>query len=118
MGTSTTPDLGPGKKACRFQSRSSERPPAIAHVDGTRRMQMVDRATNCVYHNLVRAAKRRTGVGIVLNTSFNENEPVVATPGRAVSCFMRTGMDALCLGRLELRKPPGARPVSRDTQIS
>jgi carbamoyltransferase len=54
--------------------------------------------------------KRHTGVGVVLNTSFNENEPIVDTPEQAVDCFRRTDMDALCLGRLVLRKSGAVRP--------
>ncbi len=82
-----------------------ERLPAITHVDGTGRLQSVDPTSNGLYHQLITAFKRRTGIGMVLNTSFNENEPVVDTPGQALACFTRTEMDALCLGRHILRKP-------------
>jgi carbamoyltransferase len=78
--------------------------PAITHVDGTGRLQSVDPASNPLYHKLISAFKRRTGIGMVLNTSFNENEPVVDTPEQALACFARTEMDALCLGRYILRK--------------
>jgi carbamoyltransferase len=78
--------------------------PAITHVDGTGRLQSVDAASNPLYHKLISAFKRRTGIGMVLNTSFNENEPVVDTPEQALACFARTEMDALCLGRYILRK--------------
>jgi len=76
-----------------------DRLPAITHVDGTGRLQSVDSISNPLYHSLISAVKARTGVGMVLNTSFNENEPVVDTPEQAVDCFMRTDMDALCVGR-------------------
>jgi carbamoyltransferase len=79
--------------------------PAVTHVDGTGRLQTVDAEGNPLYHRLISAFKRRTGIGMVLNTSFNENEPVVDTPEQAVACFTRTEMDALCLGRIILRKP-------------
>lgn len=82
--------------------------PAITHVDGTGRLQSVDPASNPLYHKLISAFKRRTGIGMVLNTSFNENEPVVDTPEQALACFARTEMDALCLGRYILRKSVGA----------
>lgn len=82
-----------------------ERLPAITHVDGTGRLQTVDPDSNALYYKLISAFKRRTGIGMVLNTSFNENEPVVDTPEQAVDCFMRTEMDALCLGRYVLTKP-------------
>lgn len=82
-----------------------ERLPAITHVDGTGRLQSVDRASNPLYHALIQAFERRTGIGMVLNTSFNENEPIVDTPEQAYDCFRRTDMDALCLGRYVLVKP-------------
>ena len=78
--------------------------PAITHVDGTGRLQSVDADSNPHYHALISQVKARTGVGMVLNTSFNENEPVVDTPDQAVSCFMRTDMDALAVGRYVVRK--------------
>lgn len=81
-----------------------ERLPAVTHVDGTGRLQSVEQDNNPRYHKLISAFKRRTGIGIVLNTSFNENEPVVDTPQQAFDCFHRTDMDALCLGRYVLRK--------------
>jgi len=82
-----------------------ERLPAITHVDGTGRLQSVDKDSSALYHRLISAVKKRTGIGVVLNTSFNENEPVVDTPRQAVDCFMRTEMDALCVGRYVLEKP-------------
>jgi carbamoyltransferase len=72
--------------------------PAVAHVDGTGRLQTVDRTTNPLYYALIESFERRTGVPIVLNTSFNENEPIVCTPDEAVACFQRTEMDRLVLG--------------------
>jgi carbamoyltransferase len=86
-----------------------ERLPAITHVDGTGRLQSVD-ADNPLFHKLIKAVKKRTGIGVVLNTSFNENEPIVDTPEQAIDCFLRTDMDALCLGRLVLRKSAPVRP--------
>ena len=79
--------------------------PAITHIDGTGRLQSVDAASNSRYHALIRAVKARTGIGMVLNTSFNENEPIVDTPEQAVDCFMRTDMDALCVGHYLVIKP-------------
>ncbi len=81
-----------------------ERLPAVTHVDGTGRLQTVDVASNPLYHRLISAFKQRTGLGMVLNTSFNENEPVVDTPEQAFDCFNRTDMDVLCLGRYILAK--------------
>ena len=89
-----------------------ERMPAITHVDGTGRLQSVDRQFNALYHQLITAVKRRTGIGVVLNTSFNENEPVVDTPEQALACFVRTDMDALCLGNFVLVKERAAQSAS------
>jgi carbamoyltransferase len=72
--------------------------PAITHVDGTARQQTVSRQTNPKYWELIHAFERKTGVPVLLNTSFNENEPVVNTPDEAVSCFLRNDMDVLALG--------------------
>ena len=72
--------------------------PAVNHVDGTGRLQTVSRKENPLYHELIRAFRERTGLPIVLNTSFNENEPIVCTPEEAVDCFTRTRMDVLVLG--------------------
>ena len=72
--------------------------PAVTHVDGTGRLQTVDRASNPLYHDLIEAFFRITGVPMVLNTSFNENEPVVCRPEEALDCFLRTKMDVLVLG--------------------
>ncbi len=88
----------------KLRSEWRERMPAITHVDGTGRLQSVDPASNRLYYDLISAVKRHTGIGVVLNTSFNENEPVVDTPAQALDCFLRTDMDALCMGRVLLRK--------------
>ena len=72
--------------------------PAVTHVDGSGRLQTVSKRTNPLYHALISRFHERTGVPIVLNTSLNENEPVVRTPAEAISCFLRTDMDALVLG--------------------
>jgi len=82
-----------------------EKLPAVTHVDGTGRLQSLERAGNPLYYDLIEAFRRRTGIAAVLNTSFNENEPIVDTPEQAVDCFRRTDMDALCLGRYVLIKP-------------
>ncbi len=72
--------------------------PAVTHVDGSGRMQTVNREGNPIYWSLIRAFGQRTGVPIVLNTSFNENEPIVHRPAEALDCFLRTRMDVLVLG--------------------
>ena len=72
--------------------------PAVTHVDGSGRLQTVSSKTNPLYHSLITKFYEKTGVPIVLNTSLNENEPVVRTPAEAISCFLRTSMDVLVLG--------------------
>ena len=71
--------------------------PAVTHVDGTGRLQSVDMNVSPRYYNLIEAFREKTGVPILLNTSFNENEPIVNTPGEALDCFLRTQMDMLVL---------------------
>jgi carbamoyltransferase len=72
--------------------------PAVTHVDGSGRLQSVSRRTNPLYHQLISGFYEETGVPILLNTSLNENEPIVRTPAEAVSCFQRTDMDAIVVG--------------------
>jgi carbamoyltransferase len=71
--------------------------PAVTHVDGTGRLQSVDKTVSPKYYGLIDAFRRKTGVPILLNTSFNENEPIVNTPAEALDCFLRTKMDMLVL---------------------
>jgi carbamoyltransferase len=78
--------------------------PAVTHVNGSGRLQTVTRAQNPRYYALIRAFEAETGVPLLLNTSFNENEPVVCTPDEALDCFLRTKMDALVLGDLLLER--------------
>ncbi len=72
--------------------------PAVTHVDGSGRLQSVSARTNPLYWQLIHHFGQRTGVPIVLNTSLNENEPIVRTPDEAINCFLRTKMDSLVLG--------------------
>ena len=74
--------------------------PAPTHVDGTGRLQTVTREANPRYHALISAFRDLTGVPVVLNTSFNDNEPIVCRPEEAIDCFRRTQMDALVMGDL------------------
>jgi carbamoyltransferase len=78
--------------------------PAVTHVDGTGRLQTVDRGANSRYWALISAFRDLTGVPVVLNTSFNDNEPIVCTPDDAIECFLRTRMDALVLDDLLVQK--------------
>jgi carbamoyltransferase len=97
-----------------FPIRESKRAliPAVTHVDGSGRLQSVSRRTNPRYHALITRFFEKTGVPIILNTSLNENEPVVRLPKEAIACFLRTDMDVLVLGnhlldrhKLALPKP-------------
>ena len=83
-----------------YKIRPEKRPElcAVNHVDDTGRLQTVSREENLLYYDLIRAFERKTGVPVVLNTSFNENEPIVCAPEEAIDCFMRTRMDALAIG--------------------
>jgi carbamoyltransferase len=82
--------------------------PAVTHVDGSGRLQTVYRQTNPRYWRLIEAFRNLTGVPIVLNTSFNENEPVVCRPEEALNCFQRTNMDLLVLGDWLVSRSPRA----------
>jgi len=88
----------------RFKPEWRDKLPAVTHADGTGRLQSVEEANNPLYYMLIRRFMDYSGVGIVLNTSFNENEPVVDTPEQALNCYLRTDMDAICLGRYILTK--------------
>ena len=71
---------------------------AVNHVDDTGRLQSVAHDENPLYYDLIRAFERKSGIPVILNTSFNENEPIVCAPEEAISCFQRTKMDAIAIG--------------------
>jgi carbamoyltransferase len=79
--------------------------PAPTHVDGTGRLQTVTAEANPRYHALIAEFEKQTGVPVVLNTSFNDNEPIVCRPEEALDCFLRTRMDALVLGNYLITRP-------------
>ncbi len=89
-----------------YQVRSERRAeiPAVTHVDGSGRLQTVSREVNSRYYQLISDFNDLTGVPVVLNTSFNENEPVVCTPRHAIDCFLKTRMDVLYLGNCVVRR--------------
>jgi carbamoyltransferase len=78
---------------------------AVNHVDDTGRLQSVTREQNPLYYDLISAFYRKTGIPVILNTSFNENEPIVCTPEEAIDCFQRTRMDVLAIGPFMVVKP-------------
>ncbi len=92
-----------------FQIREEKRPeiPAVTHADGSGRLQTVYEETNPRYWKLIEAFRAETGVPMVLNTSFNENEPVVCRPEEALDCFLRTKMDVLVLGDVMIERTTG-----------
>ena len=86
------------EKVFRIKPEKRSLIPAVTHVDGTGRLQTVSKRTNALYWQLIDGFRQRTGIPLVLNTSLNENEPIVNTPKEALSCFQRTRMDAIALG--------------------
>ncbi|MBK8995835.1 MAG: carbamoyltransferase [Myxococcales bacterium] len=89
----------------RVRPEWKDRLSATTHEDGTGRVQTVKREQNPLYYDLISSFERRTGIPVLLNTSFNENEPIVHTPKQAIDCFARTRMDALAVGSFWLTKP-------------
>jgi carbamoyltransferase len=83
--------------------------PAVTHVDGSGRLQTVSSRQNPRFWKLIRAFAEATGVPVLLNTSFNENEPIVDTPDQALDCFLRTQMDRLVLGDWVVERVPISR---------
>lgn len=86
----------------RFDKRSEI--PAVTHIDGSGRLQTVNKKDNERYYQLIDAFREITGVPVVLNTSFNENEPIVCSPEDAINCFQRTKMDVLAIGNYLVKK--------------
>ena len=78
--------------------------PAVTHADGTARVHTVNKDVNPRYWQLIAEFEKLTGVAVLLNTSFNENEPIVATPEHAVDCFLRTEFDILAIGDFLVKK--------------
>jgi carbamoyltransferase len=92
---------------CQVRADKQSVIPAVTHVDGSARVQTVTREANPRYWQLLSAFGRVTGVPVLLNTSFNENEPIVNTPDEAISCFLRNDMDMLVLGPYLVVRRPG-----------
>jgi carbamoyltransferase len=90
--------------AYRIRPERRAEVPAITHNDGTGRLQTVEKDQNPLYWKLLSRFEALTGVPILLNTSFNENEPVVNQPSEALDCFLRTNMDVLVMGPFVLYK--------------
>jgi carbamoyltransferase len=86
------------EKVYKIKTDKRDLIPAVTHVDGTGRLQTVSKNINPKYYRLIEAFYKLTGIPLVLNTSFNENEPIVNTPEDALNCFLRTKMDVLVMG--------------------
>jgi carbamoyltransferase len=86
------------------RSDKRARIPAVTHVDGSARLQTVSREDNPRYWRLIEAFRALTGVPVLLNTSFNENEPIVHQPAEALDCFLRTDMEVLVMENYVLEK--------------
>jgi carbamoyltransferase len=95
-------------QAYAVRAEKRDKIPAPTHVDGTGRLQTVTQQANPRYWRLIREFGNLTGVPVVLNTSFNDNEPIVCRPEEAIDCFLRTKMDVLVLGDVLVRKPTTA----------
>ena len=93
----------------RVRAEWKERLAAVTHEDGTGRVQSVRHEDNALYYDLISSFEAKTGIPVLLNTSFNENEPVVHRPEEAIACFSRTRMDALGIGPFWLEKPEAAQ---------
>ena len=94
-------------------TEAAPRIPAVRHSDGTARVQTVSRSQNPLYHDMIEAFARRTGVPVVINTSFNtRGEPVVCSPRDAVECFYGSPLDALVIGSFLLEKGGSASESS------
>jgi carbamoyltransferase len=78
--------------------------PAVTHVDGTGRLQTVDATISPRYYALIESFRKKTGIPILLNTSFNENEPIVNLPAEAIDCYLRTNMDMLVMENIILER--------------
>ena len=98
----------------RRAPRSAQLIPAVNHVDGTGRLQTVEREANPRYYRLIEEFERLTGVPILLNTSFNENEPIVMTPAQAIDTFLRRrGWTCSCSGTRWSRDAQAEAPMMR-----
>ena len=88
----------------KFKKEWCEIFPSVCHVDNSARLQTVNKDNNPLFYKLISDLKKVTSYGIILNTSFNENEPIVDTPDQAINCFLRTDMDVLFLEKFMISK--------------
>lgn len=105
-------------QAYRIKPTRRDRIPAVTHEDGTGRLQTVERDVNPLYWSLIERFGAMTGVPVLLNTSFNENEPIVHTPRQAIECFSRTQMDVLVIGSYFMSKAANTRLTEGKTAFA
>ena len=100
-----------------YKVKYAKRPqiPAVLHMDGSSRVQVLHQDDNPLFYSLITNFKRRTGIPLVLNTSFNDREPIVCTPEDACKCYLKTRFDAMILGNLLVQ---GLKPWERDPELS
>jgi carbamoyltransferase len=91
-------------KVYKIRAEKREIIPAVTHVDGTGRLQTVRKEDNPIYWQLIEEFRKITGIPVLLNTSFNENEPIVCKPEEALNCFLRTKMDLLVMGNYIVKR--------------
>ncbi|MBC8111469.1 MAG: carbamoyltransferase [Verrucomicrobia bacterium] len=99
-----TDDVPFMEKVFVIKPEMREKIPAVTHVDGTGRLQTVDKAVEPKYYGLIEHFGRKTGIPVLVNTSFNENEPIVNTPQEALDCFLRTKMDMLVMENIVVKR--------------
>jgi carbamoyltransferase len=92
------------EKVFKIKESKRQEIPAVTHVDGTGRLQTVDKKVSPRYYQLIEAFRKRTGVPVLLNTSFNENEPIVNFPMEALHCYLRTHMDMLVMENILIER--------------
>ena len=98
-----------------FKDNVKDKVPAVVHLDGTGRLQTVTKKNNKWYYNFIKKWKEKTGIPMLLNTSFNDREPIVETPEHAINCFMRTNIDYLYFSdyNILVKNKYGIRPKIR-----
>ena len=92
------------EKVFQFKEDKKAKLSAVVHVDGSGRLQTVDKEISPKYYSLINKFYEKTGTPILLNTSFNENEPIVNTPAEAYACFARTTMDMVVMGNIVVER--------------
>jgi carbamoyltransferase len=105
-------------QAYKIKAHQRERIPAVTHEDGTGRLQTVERDVHPLYWSLLKRFGELSGVPILVNTSFNENEPIVNTPAQALDCFLRTRMDGLAIGSFLVLKATASKKPDADVLAS